>query len=82
LLLDAGCGNGQLSEELSKLAAIVSAMDYSTNVFVAEKFRRSPHIHFVQGDLQAPPFEADTFDSIISDGVFHHTPDTHKTFMK
>ncbi len=82
LILDAGCGNGQLSEELSKLAATVVAMDYSTSVFVAEKFRKLPNVHFIQGDLQAPPFEVDTFDIIISNGVIHHTPDTYKTFVE
>ncbi len=82
LILDAGCGNGQLSEALSKLGATVVAMDYSTSVFAAEKSRRSPNVHFLRGDLQAPPFDVNSFDMIISNGVLHHTPNTYQTFTK
>lgn len=82
LILDAGCGNGQLSEALSALGATVVAMDYSTSVFAAEKCRRSPNVHFLRGDLQAPPFDVNSFDIIISNGVIHHTPNTYKTFTK
>jgi SAM-dependent methyltransferase/uncharacterized protein YbaR (Trm112 family) len=82
LILDAGCGNGQLSEGLSALGGTVVAFDYSTSVFTAERRRKSPTVHFVRGDLQAPPFNANTFDIIISNGVIHHTPDTYRTFTE
>lgn len=81
LILDAGCGNGQLSECLTGLGATVIALDYSNSVFRAEKRRRSANVHFVRADLQAPPFDIGTFDLIISNGVLHHTPDTYKTFV-
>ena len=80
LILDAGCGNGQLSESLSELGAIVIALDYSTSVFSAERRRRSSSVHFAQGDLQTPPFVPGTFDLIVSNGVLHHTPDTAQAF--
>src|SRR5215471_20156096 len=60
LILDAGCGNGQLSECLSRLGANVIGLDYSESVFGAESRRHSPTVHFVQGDLQTPPFQAGT----------------------
>jgi 2-polyprenyl-3-methyl-5-hydroxy-6-metoxy-1,4-benzoquinol methylase len=82
LILDAGCGNGQLSERLSRLGANVAGLDYSESVFGAESRRHSPTVHFVQGDLQTPPFQAGTFDLIISNGVLHHTPNTYKTFVE
>jgi SAM-dependent methyltransferase len=50
-------------------------------VFTAEGHRQSASVHFVRGDLQAPPFEAETFDLIISNGVLHHTPQTYGTFI-
>src|ERR1051326_1859047 len=80
IVLDAGCGNGQLSEELSYTGATVVALDYSTSVFHAERKRKSVNVHFVRGDLQAPPFGIDIFDIVYSSGVLHHTPDTYKTF--
>src|SRR5262249_42477202 len=61
LILDAGCGNGQLSECLTGLGATVVALDYSSSVFRAEKHRKSPKVHFIQGNLQAPPFDMATF---------------------
>jgi SAM-dependent methyltransferase len=82
LILDAGCGNGQLSEEISQAGATVVAMDFSTSVFYAERNRRSSKVHFVQGDLQKPPFSFDAFDLIYSSGVLHHTPDTYDTFVE
>jgi SAM-dependent methyltransferase/uncharacterized protein YbaR (Trm112 family) len=82
LILDAGCGNGQLSEGISELGANVVGLDYSESVFGAELRRHSSTVHFVQGDLQTPPFQAGTFDLIISNGVFHHTPNTYRTFVE
>jgi SAM-dependent methyltransferase len=74
LFLDAGCGNGQFSECLTELGATVIGLDYSTSVFRAERNRRSPNVGFIQGDLQHPPFDRDTFDLIVANGVLHHTP--------
>lgn len=82
LILDAGCGNGQLTDRLGQLGATVIGIDYSASVFQAEQHRKSPNVHFVQGDLQAPPFGVDTFDLIISNGVLHHTPSTYVTFRE
>ncbi len=82
MILDAGCGNGQLSEGLCKLGATIVALDYSTSVLGASRRRKSPNVHFVQGDLQAPPLAFEVFDLVISNGVIHHTKDTYKTFIK
>lgn len=79
-ILDAGCGNGMLSEALSECGANVVGMDYSTSVYEAERRRRSPTVHFVRGDLMRAPFADGAFDVIVSNGVLHHTPNTHRTF--
>ncbi len=80
-ILDAGCGNGQLTESLSLLGATVIGVDYSTSVFAAERARTSQMAHYVRGDLLAPPFAPGIFDIIISNGVIHHTPNTYRTFV-
>jgi len=82
LILDAGCGNGQLSEALTDLGATVVGFDYSNSVFTAEKHRKSADLHFVHGDLQTLPFDKASFDLIISNGVLHHTPSTYRTFVE
>jgi len=81
-ILDAGCGNGQLSEALTELGATVVGFDYSSSVFAAEKHRKSSDVHFVHGDLQTPPFDKGSFDLVISNGVLHHTPSTYRTFIE
>jgi 2-polyprenyl-3-methyl-5-hydroxy-6-metoxy-1,4-benzoquinol methylase len=65
VILDAGCGNGQLSEHLAALGATVVGLDYSTSVFTAEQYRQQSNVHFVRGDLGNPPFEEGAFDIII-----------------
>jgi len=80
IVLDAGCGNGMLSEYISQKDCLVFGIDYSESVFMAEEKRKSENVCFVRGDLQHPPFDNDFFDIIFSNGVLHHTPDTYKTF--
>ncbi|MFH0989457.1 MAG: class I SAM-dependent methyltransferase [bacterium] len=82
LLLDAGCGNGLLSEYLTRSGATVIGFDYSTSIFAAHARKMTSHVQFIRGDLQHPPFNEETFDVIISNGVLHHTPDTYKTFVE
>lgn len=80
LILDAGCGNGLISEHFANKGMLSIGIDYSDSVFGAEKNRKSENVCFVKGDLQAPPFADGLFDIIISNGVIHHTKSTEKTF--
>ncbi|MGH7456938.1 MAG: class I SAM-dependent methyltransferase, partial [bacterium] len=86
LVLDAGCGNGTLSAALAASGPEMVAMDFSTSVERAHRHRnifatdKSNHVHYVQADIQQPPFRSQIFDAIYSDGVLHHTPDTRKSF--
>jgi SAM-dependent methyltransferase/uncharacterized protein YbaR (Trm112 family) len=86
LVLDAGCGNGTLSAALAASGPEIVAMDFSNSVERGHKNRAifakdgSNRVHYVQADIQQPPFARETFDAIYSDGVLHHTPDTRKSF--
>jgi SAM-dependent methyltransferase len=86
LVLDAGCGNGTLSAGIGASGLEIIGMDKSESVERAEavKKRFAPEaytrIHFVQADVEHPPFAPETFDIIYSDGVLHHTRNTRVSF--
>ena len=80
-LLDAGCGTGMFSAALARAGLDVTAIDYSDSVFRARKLADSPRLSYVQGDLQKPPFRAESYDLVYADGVLHHTPDTKRSFL-
>lgn len=83
LLLDAGCGNGELTALLSDFGMQTVGIDISTSIFNAYKNNeKKDRVFFVQGNLMNPPFEKGTFDHIYSDGVLHHTSNTKYTFSK
>jgi SAM-dependent methyltransferase len=57
----------------------VYALDVSDAAYtVQENVADLPNCHAVQGDLMDAPFEDDSFDFIIADGVLHHTPNTRE----
>jgi len=82
LLLDAGCGNGELSIGLSTLGLRVVAMDLSRSVYRAKAFDKDKKIEIVRGSVSHPPFKPNTFDIVFSSGVLHHNPDTKHAFIK
>ncbi|HMG46764.1 MAG TPA: class I SAM-dependent methyltransferase [Allosphingosinicella sp.] len=80
VVLDAGCGNGLLTEALGSYAKLVIGMDYSDSVFEDAKRSKVPNVLFIRGDVQNPPFKRETLDIIVSNGVLHHTPSTVDAF--
>jgi SAM-dependent methyltransferase len=81
LILDAGCGNGALSNELTQLGCDVVAADISTSVRdAAERFHDNSSLFFVEADLMNPPFRSAVFDVVFSGGVLHHTANTREAF--
>ena len=81
-ILDAGCGNGMLTEYFSTKGLLSFGIDFSSSVFAAERKRKSENVCFIRGDLQQPPFQENFFDFVVSNGVIHHTRNTEYTFHK
>ena len=69
LILDAGCGNGLLNILLAKTGIGTIAMDFSESVVEADKDNIYSDLHFIQGDVQYPPFDDDLFDLVHCSGV-------------
>jgi len=82
MILDAGCGNGMLTEFFAGKGMKSFGIDFSNSVFAAEAKRKSDDVCFLRGDLQQPPFAENFFDFIVSNGVIHHTRNTEHTFHK
>jgi len=80
LILDAGCGNGILTEYISSYSGLTIGIDLSDSVFFAEKNRISKNVCFIKGNLQSLPFADGIFDIIVSNGVIHHTQNTESSF--
>lgn len=79
-VLDAGCGNGQLTQLISNNAGLTVGIDLSDSVFGAERHRKSKNVCYIRGDLQRVPFKEGAFDIVVSNGVIHHTRSTRVTF--
>lgn len=78
-VLDAGCGAGfSASTWLEReRRGIWVGVDISEAVDVAcERLGTFPQTYFVQADLMRLPFAPETFDTVFSEGVLHHTPST------
>lgn len=81
-VLDIGCGSGfssslWLESREWKGSAWWIGVDISGAIDVAcERLDGIPNTHFVQADALRLPFRDNSFDTIFSEGVFHHTPST------
>jgi SAM-dependent methyltransferase len=80
LVLEAGCGTGQLSNFLGMhwQRRVIGADMCMNSLRLAKGFRNKFDIinaDFLQINLFRPPFADGMFDVIISNGVLHHTAD-------
>lgn len=84
LILDAGCGSGLgtsfwMPKHWERPPWI--GVDISRAIDVArERLGSRAATHFVQADVMQLPFPDETFDTVIAEGVLHHTPSTESAF--
>jgi SAM-dependent methyltransferase/uncharacterized protein YbaR (Trm112 family) len=85
-LLDAGCGNGELTRSLAEYGLEVVGLDFSRSVEAAQRrLAATPaaggrHVHYLQADVLHLPLRPGSFDLVHSSGVLHHTASTARAF--
>ena len=70
-VLEIGSGPGHVAHSLTEAGAIVTGVDFSAEM-VAVARRQFPGITFQEADAEQLPFEAATFDAVMSNFVVHH----------
>ncbi len=76
MVLDIGCGRGELALNCAKEGTIVWGLDYASAALqLAARLPKTPTLGFQQADAGALPFGDDSFDTIFMlDIVEHLTP--------
>ena len=83
-VLEVGCGTGQLSNFLGIGCRNVVGVDLCLNSLrLGEQFRRHhalDRVQFAQMNLFRPCLKPAQFDTLLCNGVLHHTPDPYGGF--
>jgi SAM-dependent methyltransferase len=80
-VLDVCTGPGMLAGAALKRGARVVALDFSGKLIEIAR-RNVPGAEFRQGDAQAMPFEADSFDSVVCGYGIIHVPEPEKALSE
>ena len=74
-VLDIGCGNAWLAEALTPRGLAVVSFDIASKNLKRALTRVPSENHYaVRGDVLALPFEANSFDTVVSSEVIEHVP--------
>ena len=76
-LLDVCCGHGALTAAAVGRGAEVTGLDFSA-AMLEEARRRAPAARLLEGDAQAMPFAAGSFDAVICTLGLPHLPDPQR----
>lgn len=80
-IAEIGCGPGRGTIYLQRKSSSIVAVDLSNHSIQLAR-QRAPDATFVQATNLQLPFDNDTFDILVSDGVIHHTPNAHASFIE
>ena len=80
-IAEIGCGPGRCTLYMTSLNLNVYAVDLSRNSLEIAK-KRAPKANFIFGDNTNLPFDSESFDIVISDGVIHHTTSPEKSLRE
>ena len=74
LVLDIGCGNGRLFEELRDKKITYTGIDSSKKLIALAKEHNVESATFLQADALLLPFGNESFNTVFSFAVLHHIP--------
>jgi len=81
-VLEAGSGAGRFTEVLLKHGANLDSFDFSNAVEANAANNGRSKFTLAQGDINAMPFERESYDYVVCLGVLQHTPDTEESIAK
>jgi ubiquinone/menaquinone biosynthesis C-methylase UbiE len=81
-VLDAACGTGNATIPAARRGARVTGLDLSVDLLAIARERAADamvEVNWVEGDVQAMPFEAGSFDRVVSTFGHMFAPDHRRT---
>lgn len=78
-ILDAGCGEGIVTQEVVRLFPRAKVVGVDTDpILLSQARERNPSADFREGTVTDLPFDSDAFDLVICSEVLEHVPDAEK----
>ena len=75
VVIDIGCGTGELVRDLSKQGAVVTGIDTAEMIVKANDIKRAGNETYLSGKAEKLPFEDNFADIITFFASLHHVPE-------
>jgi SAM-dependent methyltransferase len=73
-VLDVGCGKGYLLYELTQIVPGIAVTGIDVSVYAIEHGKEEVRDRLLAGNAASLPFDADSFDLVVSLGTLHNLP--------